>query len=290
MLQLVKKILIAVTALCLICGCEKFNLLGMIVPTGDTVDARVEQSLSMTGGNSVERFEVSGQYKFYVFTDAHLEEETGNVREFVRRLRNDADASFGVNLGDCIEIKDNFPLYLEAISFSESNHLYNYPIFNVLGNHDVYFNAWEDYKRLLGPSMYWFEVKCDSACDLFLVLDSATATLGRRQNEWLREFLKANRDDYRYCFVMTHTNLLYDDLSQLATGNMPLEETMALIDLFSEYEVNVVLQGHDHHRGDLSIDGVRYTVVGTLVETSPSPEYLCISVSDSSILYDWHIL
>lgn len=84
----------------------------------------------------------------------------------------------------------------------------------------------------------------------------ASGTLGGKQMRWLKDFLAANRKNYRHCTVLTHTNLFYTDNSQTSSGNMAMEETHTLVELFSRYNVTLCLQGHDHFREDLTLGGV----------------------------------
>ena len=173
------------------------------------------------------------------------------------------------------------------MAYDGERHTYNYPIFNVLGNHDLFFDGWAEHLELFGPSVYWWEVKFDGGSDLFIVLDSATGTLGAKQTKWLREFLATNRAKYRHCIISKHTNLFNTDNTQSTSGNMPFEESFALFELLSRNNVTLVLQGHDHYREDLTYGGVRYTVVGTIKDASPDPEYLKVRVTPSGVEYEW---
>ena len=142
----------------------------------------------------------------------------------------------------------------------------------------------------MGPSVYWFEVSYGSGKDLFITLDSASGTLGRKQMEWLKELLAIRRSDYRHCVVFTHTNIFYTDNSQTGSGNMAMEETCVLTDLLARHNVTLCLQGHDHSREDLTFGGVRYTIVGTIRDEVDNPEYLIIRLSDSGVEYSWQYL
>lgn len=290
MLQMVKRWIIICLACLLLNGCEKYNFISMVIPPGDLVNSRFEQSMRITQGKAVAQIEAADDYMFYVCTDTHIDETSINLGAFNSILRNDNDATFGVMLGDAIDRRDNLPRYLEAIKFNPEIHKFDYTIFNVIGNHDVYFNGWEDYKSLIGPSVYWFSVKTPSYSDLYITLDSATGTLGKKQFDWLKSFLAANRNQYRHCIVFTHVNILYSDLSQLVTSNLPMDETFALLEVFSKYRVELVLQGHDHYRDDQMFNGVRYTVVGTIEDSVDNPEYITVFVNDDNIDLNWHSL
>ena len=273
--------------LLLLCGCEKIDFKGFIMPTGDAVNSRFEQSLEMNNSKPVACIEADESYLFYVATDTHINDNTCTLDSFVNALRNDAGASFGVMLGDCIDKRGCMSVYLDAITHKPDVQKYPTPIFSVIGNHDLYFSGWEDFRELIGPSVFWFEVKHSGGKDIFISLDTASGTLGSKQTKWLHEFLAKERGKYRHCIVVTHTNLLYTDRSQNSSGNMPMEETQALLELFGEYNVLLCLQGHDHHREDITFDGVRYTIVGTIRYEVEKPEYLCIRVSKNGAEYDW---
>lgn len=282
---MVKRTLATASLTLLLLGCERVDFKGFIMPTGDVVNSRFEQSLALHGSKPVANLSAEEEYLFYVCTDPHISSTTNNLRRFVGDFRSDPEALFGIVLGDCIDSLGSMPTYVEAI-----NHLADTrpsPIFSLLGNHDLYFSQWHDFRDLVGPSHYWFEVSHSAGKDIFLALDTASGTLGVRQMGWLREFLAQHRDDYRHCIVITHANIFYNDNSQRTSGNLPLDETMELLDLFDNHDVLLCLQGHDHHRDDLSFRGVRYTIVGTLRDEYPEPEYLCVRISGNDIEFQW---
>lgn len=289
MLQLVRAIYIIVVAVLCVC-CERVDLKGLVAHTGDVVDKRFEKSMSQSGGKSVATIGVEESYTFYVCADPHIDGSNDNLREFATRLRNSATASFGVVLGDCDNLPNALPTYIEAIEYVEGVQANHWPIFSLPGNHDLYHNGWEEYSELLGPSVYWFEVQHSTWRDLFIVLDSASGTLGKKQLTWLREFLATGRDNYRHCVVLTHTNLFYTDNSQQGSGNFTLEETALITELFSRHGVTLCLQGHDHYREDLMLAGVRYTIVGTIQDNAERPEYLIVRVTASALEYEWEYI
>ena len=286
MLQVVRVIISFVAALMFV-GCDVVDLKGLIAPTGEVVNVRFEKSMTLNNGKAKSVVDADKTYLFYVCADPHLNTSYNNLREFSTQLRNDSQARFGVILGDCTDPRNLLSYYMEAIEFVPQDQAANTPIFSVLGNHDLYFDGWKEFYQMLGASVYWFDVKYESGCDLFICIDSASGTLGKKQMKWLREFLATERDKYRHCVVLTHTNLFYTDNSQTGSGNMALEETAALTELFSRHKVTLCLQGHDHYREDLTLDGVRYTIVGTIRDESDKAEYLKVSVSDEGVEYSW---
>ena len=263
MLQMVKRILFIFLPV-VIYSCNKLDLMGLIMPTGDGVEKRFEQSVAMSGNLKVDAVKVEENYTFYVAADPHINETHRNLGIFNDALRNDVNASFGVILGDCTDAKNKLSRYLEALAYNPELHAYNHRIFHILGNHDVFFNGWVDFREYIGPSVYWFEALFTGGKDLYIALDTATGTLGRKQTEWLKSFLAENRKQYRHCVILTHTNFFYTDTSQNSSGNMPIEESLSLISFLGKQKVSLVLQGHDHYREDLTYDKVRYVTLSAI--------------------------
>lgn len=286
MLQVVR-VLFSALAVALAVSCDTIDIKGLIVPTSDSVDKRFDKSMALTDGTATAKITADESYLFYVCADPHIDSTFDNLRHFATRLRNDSDARFGIVLGDCADRRNILPNYLEAINYVEDAQAANTPIFSILGNHDIYFDGWNDFYAMLGASVYWFDVECGSSRDLFITLDSASGTLGRKQLKWLRGFLASERSKYRHCVVLTHTNLFYTDNSQTGSGNMALEESAAITDLFSRHDVMLCLQGHDHYREDLTLGGVRYTIVGTIRDEAQKPEYLKICITKAGAEYSW---
>ena len=287
---MVKRILAIFLCSAAIYGCNNVDFKGFFMPTGDGVEKRFEQSAEMNDNLCAGAVQVEENYAFYAATDPHIENTNINLSLFNDALRNDTEASFGVILGDCIEIRDNLDKYLQALTYKPETHANDPRIFHILGNHDTYFDGWADFKEKIGPSVYWFEAAFTGGKDLYISLDTATGTLGRKQTQWLRTFLTENRQDYRHCILLTHTNFFYTDNTQFSSGNMPFEESLALIDFLGKQNATLVLQGHDHYREDLTYANVRYTILGAIHDNTKAPEYLKIHVTPDGVQLDWQYL
>jgi 3',5'-cyclic AMP phosphodiesterase CpdA len=286
---MVKHILLIASTV-VVCSCNQLDIKGMIMPTSEGVERRFEQSMQMNKDLRAESVSAQESYTFYVATDPHINETHTCLSIFNDALRNDDGASFGVILGDCTDKRDNIHRYLEALSYEADRHSCDHRIYHVLGNHDLFFNGWREFKENVGAAAYWFEVTFPEGKDLYISLDTATGTLGRKQTRWLKSFLTENRSGYRHCIILTHTNFFYTDNSQITSGNMTLEESYALIDFFGEQKVSLVLQGHDHYREDLTYDGVRYTVLGAIKDEVEAPEYLKVNIGQDNIELEWQMI
>ena len=138
------------------------------MPTGDAVDRRFNESMEMHQDLKLETLPAQDEYSFYVATDPHVNKTHENLSIFNDAMRNDMSASFGVVLGDCIDVKDNLPKYLEALAYDSEKHSSDPRIFHITGNHDLYFDGWDDFKNQIGPSVYWFDVIFSGGKDLFI--------------------------------------------------------------------------------------------------------------------------
>lgn len=258
------------------------DLIGFVAPTSDTTEQRFEQSLAWNTEHGYASLNVPiDNYKFYVGTDIHTETTVRNITSMVTTLRNDSNAYFGILTGDLVNQKDAFQNLMPALTFNPITQARNDTIFATLGNHDLYFNQWVDYKHYWGTSSYWFEVETPHYQDLFISLDTGNGTLGIKQLKWLRNILESKRTNYRHCIVYTHTNLFKEEESQFPTSNMALEETFELTDLMSKHQVSLFLQGHDHNREVLLYKNVLYIIVDAMLDSSTKPFYMIATCSET---------
>ena len=287
---MVKRSLAVLLCTAAVSACSHLDLKGLFMPTGDGVEKRFEQSLEMNKDLNAGHIQVQEDYIFYVATDPHIDQTSVNLSQFNDTFRNDSEAAFGVILGDCTDVRDNLDKYLEALAYNPQAHEYNHKVYHTLGNHDLFYNGWVDFKEKAGPATYWFEAVFEGGKDLYICLDTATATLGSKQTKWFRSFLTEHRQDYRHCIILTHTNFFYTDNSQVSSGNMPIEESLSLIDFMGRQNVTLVLQGHDHYREDLTYDNVRYTILGAISDKTEAPEYLKVKMTQEGAQLDWQVM
>ena len=114
---MVKRIIFSIVCVSA-CSCSHLDLKGLLIPTGEGVERRFEQSREMNMDLKARCVKTEERYTFYVATDPHIDQTNSNLSKFNDALRNDTAASFGVILGDCVDIKDNLPKSLEALSYS----------------------------------------------------------------------------------------------------------------------------------------------------------------------------
>lgn len=242
------------------CGEGNLDMRGMFYTLAENADERFEQSLAYNEEHGYKTVAVpADNYKVYLMTDAHIDFTANNLDEFIKIYKDDASAApFVLNLGDIINATNHWEFmmeHLEPIWNDGSSDM----LFSTLGNHDMYYDQWKIWREYFHTSSYWFEVKGPTVRDLYISLDSADGTAGAKQRQWLEKLLaEKSQEGYRHIVIFTHTHFFKKDASQGHTSNFALEETMELIDLFSRYGVDLIIQGHSHHRDYSVFRGIKF--------------------------------
>lgn len=283
-----------IAAVSLLGGCaylDSHDMLGLLWTRSGDVDARFDESLAihrnavyvLDNQNNCVIAVPERQYSVYICADSHINGPNPNVERFVKDLTADGDAAFALHLGDIIDAhaKDNFDDARKLFGPAWDR------MFFACGNHDIMFGQWDRFKDSLGSAAYSFEVVMpDGTRDFYLCLDSSSGTLGRRQTEWAENRLKAAKD-CRHRIVFTHTHFFHRDGSTGIASHFPLEETYALVRMFEDNAVDVVLSGHDHYREDTIFHGVRFEIFDALVSSQPTPYYSIMTVGDKAVTFEY---
>jgi len=268
----------------LMCSCNKVDMSGLVVPASADVETRVAESLAINAVRGLIDLQASSDdYSIYVCSDIHTDDYPHRFEQFVRLLRQDVGAVAGLLLGDIANQRGALAT-AAAVADTTAYTAGAAPVMALVGNHDLFFNQWEDFKRYFGSSTYFFTVTTPNHRDLYIMLDSGGGCHGRRQTEWLADVL-ARRDNYRHCVVCTHVNLFRNDLSQFISANLPLEETYQLMRMSADNGVELWLQGHDHHREELRYEGVNYVSLENLSDGAANASWLRL---DAGKQLAWH--
>lgn len=286
----------AVTSLLMV-SCGKHDVAGMFVsPTSP--DERFAQSAELNKEiGSIEIMAADDEYGVCVFSDAHIDTDNqasithldslsalclnGWEKENAEESRGSKVTSGTANLiksepgqftavvclGDMINGTGNWDCFEQHIS-PVCRAL---PFFTTAGNHELFFGQWKEYYKRFGSSSFTITVHTPKHRDLFIVLDSSSATLGKKQRDWLETTLQSataikNNDsgDYRHITVFTHTNFFKQSIKPDICSEYALEETYDLTDTFSRYGVKLVLTGHSHTQQEVFFRGTRYYTVEAL--------------------------
>ncbi len=247
----------------------------VMIPT-ETANERFEQSVNCGKSNILKTIKTEQDfYTVLSVADCHIG-TTKNLESFFRFLPVDNQAAVVLN-GDITQ--GHTENYDDLDSCIASFDIPN--LFLVAGNHDIYFNGWEEFQQRYQTSTYYFEVKTPVATDLFICLDSSSGTHGDKQLNWLKDLLKTKRKIYRHCIVFTHNNFFREH--HTPSTNPFVEEIHELVKLFTEYNVEMVITGHDHHRAENVFGITNYIQLDAIHDNADQASYLKIIISGGDI-------
>ena len=285
-------LIILAATLMLTTGCNRLDILGMVVNRSDT-EERVADWLDYNAQYGMPVIEnAPDEYRIYSCSDTHYSDrdsivphgDNDRLYQYITAERNDPQALFSIHAGDMVNESGEagFRLTQQALSFDTATQAKNDPCFLIVGNHDVYFDCADFFKQYFHTSTYAVTVKTvGGKQDLFLFLDSGNGTHGVRQMEWLEQQL-SNRDDYRHCFVISHNWLFRTSYNYTTTpaANLPQDEQYAFMDLMSRSNVEMVVMGHFHAREQRQFGDVTYLMTDNLNEGKLKPSYMVVSVGE----------
>lgn len=291
-----------------IASCSKVDPTGVLIGATN-VDDRVKQSYYVAKEDNKDfvRKSESDEYSFLVAADSHTTVETRRLKAlFEESLNPNQNYMFAAHLGDLAETQ---PEYYEEVrqivsSFDERDPD-KFAFYPVVGNHDVTRNGWSLFTKIFQSSTYAVtvsrpgakddnidifeeEIQKDDKQDLFLFLDTANGTLGKRQLDEILPLFLSIRQYYRHCFVFTHNNF-FRPRSNAFSANFPREELYHLLNQFSENNITTVFSGHIHKSDDRYYGGVHYITLDALSEDNNPDKGQIIKVTckaDGNITYE----
>ena len=253
----------------------RYDFAGFVSPPSKTVETRFKESLDMNNNDTIISI-ASASYQMALCSDVHVNKTAHNLSILLKEVNSNPDISLMAILGDITDMPGGMFVAKDTITSANMD----IPVKYIVGNHDLYFNQWDDLKECFGSASYYFIVQADTVSDLFIVLDSGSGTIGNSQLKWLENLLKSRRHLHRNCTVLTHTHFWDTEMSQFPTGNFPVEETAVLTNLFSKYDVNMVISGHDHTSQVKLFNGVCYIITDAILDESEKWSYLKVTFSD----------
>lgn len=269
------------------CGPDaRLDMIGMFAGTSPTIDQRFEESQKyneQAGFTTLQA--LSDNYHVYVCTDTHISKTRTRWQYFIDTYRADLLCPVAVHLGDVIDARTDFEYVEEALDrhpLIEMLPVQKDTLMAVCGNHDIYFKQWEKYIKTFKTSTYYFVVKTPTGKqDLYIVYDSADGTVGKKQLDWLRETLDwADEQGFRHIIACTHTHMFKRDGSQGHCSNFPMEETYALLNLFTKHGVTMVWSGHDHSREITRVKGMTCIIVDSMKDEDKEPYYMLVTMGE----------
>ncbi|MCD6597394.1 MAG: metallophosphoesterase [Bacteroidales bacterium] len=260
-------------------ACEELDVRGMFI-SYESVNNRFEQSMEWNASHPFREIIVSSNnYSILSMGDSHVGSTT-NLDIFFKNARG-TNASAVVLVGDITSgHAEDYEIFQQHLPDQDS-----LPSFPIIGNHDLYFNGWTQFYSRFGSSTYIFTIKTNEATDLFICLDTGGGTLGNKQLDWLENKLQTLRSDYRHCIVFTHNNFFR--FRHTSSTNPLVEELQILMDLFTKYQVNMVVTGHDHEHDVELFGNTTYIVMDALKDGLSNAGYVQLIINNGIIEYNF---
>lgn len=274
------KILILLPVLIFIVpSCDKLDMRGLLTPYEDA-NTRFEQSYEWNKEHGHTEINIPQlSYILNVMGDSHVG-GTKNLDKFFKYSRNE-NAVAVVMAGDLTSgHKEDYEVFSEHLPSTDS-----LKYFAIVGNHDLFFDGWKQFYSIFGSSSYFFVVNTPNESDLFICLDTGGGTLGNKQLGWFKKLLENSRNNYRFCVVFTHNNLI-SMRSTVSTEPME-EEIQVLLDLFLRHNVNLVVSAHDHKRNTDILGNTTYIIMDALMDENKNASYLKLSINEEKIDYSF---
>lgn len=235
--------------------------------------------------------EESNAFTFVFMTDIHLQPELNAVEGFSQAIQrvNRLNPDFVITGGDLI---------MDALGepFGRADTLYNLyqqsskefemPVYNTMGNHEV-FGIYEKsnvskehieygekmYENRIGESYYSYDHKGWH----FIILNSVEDTgedsyiglVDKEQMQWIKEDL-SKLDKETPIVISTHipfiTSFMQINYGSLKPNgeNLVIGNSKEVLELFEDYNLRLVLQGHLHYLEDIHTQGIHFITGGAV--------------------------
>jgi len=211
------------------------------------------------------------EFSFLVITDLHIENENVYGLEKITDIVNDPanDIKFIVAVGDITQggHRRDLQKFIDVLSGI------GLPFYPVIGNHEVYFGNWHNWRDMIGSSRY----RVNGGETTLFILDTANAFLGRSQLSWLENELKTAAKNV---FVFSHVNVFAEgpvDFKMLSDHR----ERAMLVSILAG-KANLMISGHTHRHIARDAGGVRYLSVDDFKVRSA---YCIVNVSPQGVNY-----
>ena len=195
------------------------------------------------------------EFSFAVVGDTRVGPQ---IFEWICERLKDEPISFMVLLGDCVRKgTEGYHRYLRAEWAKDEEHALPFPVFYVVGNHDVDREAFpiSRFEKIYGPTIFSFDYQ---GC-LFIVLCILDEPYSTKESlAFLESLLSARRHDYRKVFVFMHIPpAISSDFSARR-----FENEKELVGLFDKFHVDYAIAGDYHGYARVKVRNTVYLVSG----------------------------
>lgn len=263
------------------------------------------------------------EFSFAFLTDIHLQPEKAAEAGFQWAINevNKRNPDFVITGGDMV-------MDVLNQTYGRSDSLYNrylelagklkMPVYNTMGNHEVY--GWQRaeqnleqhpefgkkmFELRLGPRYYSFDHKGWH----FMILDDIyltergvyTGKLDNEQLAWIKEDLKLV-DQNSPVAICVHIPMI-TSATQLARGSLAanpeglvMSNSREVLQLFSEHNLKLVLQGHLHYLEDIYVQNQVHFITGGAVcgrwwsnepESKPEEGFVMVHVKGGELTWEY---
>jgi len=269
MVKSFNKILLPVLWICVTISCN-VDLLGVFASTDLDERLKEKNNFKFLSGNDLSP-SLGEEYSFIVVADIHMENgEAYGLERLKNVIEENTEIKFAVFCGDLTQTGSE----QDIKKFIEIARSLPVPAYPIIGNHDIYFNNWQVWKKLIGSTSY--RVNGDGAT--FIILDSANGFLGKEQTEWLENELKSAQGRV---FVFSHSNFFIDNLPFQQFNDT--KERARIISLLKG-KCDLMIMGHSHERLIYEAGGVPYV---SIEDFTTFKNYCLVSVTKTGVSYEF---
>jgi 3',5'-cyclic-AMP phosphodiesterase len=254
--KLVTSLLILTVVLLSSCAYGLYNFFGR----EDTVRARAESLVQLAAPATVLKSDTS--YTVAVITDVHFgADKSRDVDDaflfWLAEMKAQSSLpKFVLCLGDVAE--HGFESEMKDYNaFCGKIREYGPEVYSVLGNHDLYNNGWQHWKKIVYPGTSFYHFRTNKFSWYFL--DTGNGTLGAYQYSILIDALESDSAPKVICMhypVYAHGKF-YFCLQDSVERNL-------LISYFADNNVKLLLDGHTHEYNYTDLGFIEYNVPGFL--------------------------
>ncbi|MCL2244723.1 MAG: metallophosphoesterase [Treponema sp.] len=248
-----------------LCGCT-VDLLGLFGST-DLNDRLAERDTFNFLTDDMRNISLGDEYSFIVLADTHIEDGNAHGLENLKNVIDSNEIKFVVITGDITQYGSAHDIQ----KFIDIAASFEVPCYPVIGNHDVYFGNWPEWKRLIGSTNF----RINGGGTTLLIMDSANAYFGNGQISWLQRELE---NASGRVFVFSHANLFVNNLTEFQhfTDTRERARVMSLL----RNKCDIMFMGHSHEGSVNEAGNVMYVVLDDYIADKV---YCIVSVNTAGI-------
>ena len=246
---------------------------------------RFRDSMAATPATFTPSIPDPDHFSFAVVGDLHIgNEDTTRFRRILTAAAAESDA-FVLLLGDLVDTGLDVDVAAYRKALQDLN--YDTKVISVLGNHDIFADGWKSFLAANGPAT--FTVTAGNS--KFVVLDTADASLGYEQIQWLNA--ESGKPKPTHVFWASHYSpIVPDQRTYLKLADEA--EALRLINLATDWGVDTWFGAHYHSYVNKTIQGVTYLIAGggggRRMEPVAKFFFVQVNVSGKDLTYNLRIV